>query len=167
MRSWVDAAAVVLLAICLFGFLGNVMIDYNWGTNLVAKSFAIFYWMTLRWMIPFPVNYWGLGAVVYFGLFLLSFFVLNRRESSTRNFLQTVRLASAVLILFEVGVYYFVPDFMDKWVINAVLGTPLAYFTNWDLLVSAAILLFLSHFFLLKTPGVGPQEPGPISAKQE
>lgn len=133
------------MAISLFGFLGNVMIDYNWGTNFIVGSIAIFYWMTLRWMIPFPVNYWGLGAVMYFVLFLLSFAVLNRKQPLLRNVLETVRLASGILILFEVGVFYFVPGFMDKWVINAVRYTPLSYFTNWDLLGASVGLLIFSE----------------------
>jgi hypothetical protein len=144
----VDAASVVLMTISLFGFLGNVMIDYNWGTNFIANSFALIYWMTLRWMVPFPIGYWGVGAAVYFALFLLSFAVLNRRERTAKNLLETVRLGSVVVVLFEIGVFYFVPDFMNKWVIDAVRGTVLGAFTNWDLLVTSITLLIVSQMML-------------------
>ena len=132
----INLAAISLIVISLFGFLGIVMIDYNWGTNLVANSIAVTYWMTLRWMIPFPLNYWGLGAVVYFALFLSSFAVLNRRERLRQNLLETIRMGSIILIFFELGVFYFVPDFIDKWVIQAVRDSWLGYFTNADLLAA-------------------------------
>lgn len=138
------------MTLSLFGFLGNVMIDYNWGTNPVTSSIAVSYWMTLRWMIPFPLGYWGAGAVVYFSLFLFSFAVLNRKELAALNFLETVRLASFILVLFELGVYYFVPDFMDKWVISAVRDTPLGAITNTDVLVGSVCALALSEFCLLR-----------------
>ena len=150
-RDRVNLAAIGLMLASLFGFLGNVMIDYNWGGNLVTNSIAVAYWMTLRWMIPFPLNYWGLVAVVYFALFLLSFAILNRKERPTRNLLDTVRLASIILILFELGVFYFVPGFMDKWVIQAVDDTSLAAFTNWDLLFMALAFGAISHLYLTKS----------------
>ena len=162
LRSKTDAFGSALMALSLFGFLGNVMIDYNWGTNLITNSIAIIYWMTLRWIIPFPVNYWGLGAVIYFALFLLSFAILNRKQSLLRNVLETVRLASFVLILFETGVYYFVPGFMDKWVINAVRYTILGYITNWDVLAASGVLMVVSQGTLMtrnpRSPAKGVRE---------
>ena len=149
-RNKVDLAGAFVLAISLFGFLGNVMIDYNWGTNFVASSFALFYWMTLRWMVPFPIGYWGVGALFYFALFLLSFAILNRRESSVKNVLETIRLGSAAIIMFETGVFYFVPGFINKWVIDAVYGTPLASFTNWDLLATASVSAIVSNVILAR-----------------
>lgn len=144
------------MIVSLFGFLGNVMIDYNWGTNLIVVSLSVFYWMTLRWMIPFPLGYWGVGAVMYFMLFLLSFAVLNRKQPLLRNVLETVRLASGILILFEVGVFYFVPGFMDKWVINAVRYTPLSSFTNTDVLITAVGLFAVLEAVLIKSGSKRP-----------
>ena len=146
------------MTISLFGFLGNVMIDYNWGTVPIVNSIAIFYAMTLMRLIPFPLNYWGLGAVVYFILFLLSFIVLNRNEGPTRNLLETIRLASIILVLFELGVFYFVPGWMDKWVIQALHGTPMDAFTNWDLLGVGLVSTIASHLVLTRIkspPGTG------------
>ena len=148
LHSWVDAASIVLMAFSLFGFMGNVMLDYNWGTNPITNSFAIIYSDTLRRIIPFPTGYYGVGAGVYFGLFLLSFLILNRREPLAENALETLRLASAVVILFELGLYYFVPYFMDVWVIDAFRNSPLRYFTNWDLLALALVLFALSYVLL-------------------
>jgi hypothetical protein len=147
-RSKVDLAAVILLGFSLFGFLGNVMIDYNWGTNFLTNSFSLIYSMTLGWLIPFPVGYWGVGAVIYFSLFLFSYAFLNRKAPFVTNFLQTIGLASAVLLLFEIGLYLFVPEFMDTWVIAASAGTPLQYFTNTDLFVLALGLLASSQFLV-------------------
>ena len=147
-KDRINLAAIAVMVVSLFGFLGNVMIDYNWGGNLVTNSIAVAYWMTLRWMIPLPLNYWGLGAVVYFVLFLFSFAVLNRKERLAQNLLETIRLASSILIMFELGVFYFVPGFMDKWVIQAVHGTPLASFTNFDLLAVALISTCASQLVL-------------------
>ncbi len=148
LRNRTNLAAVSLMLVSLFGFLGNVMIDYNWGTNPVSNSIAIAYWMTLRWMVPFPLNYWGVGAVVYFALFLFSFAILNRKEVPTWNMFETVRLGSMILVLFELGVFWSVPGYMDKWVINAVRYTPLSYFTNWDLLGASVGSLTLSDLLL-------------------
>ena len=39
-RNKVDFALVALLAFSMFGFMGNVMLDYNWGTNVVTNSFV-------------------------------------------------------------------------------------------------------------------------------
>ena len=147
-RNRTNLAAVLLMAISLFGFLGNVMIDYNWGTVPIVNSVAILYAMTLMRIIPFPLNYWGLGAVVYFVLFLLSFVLLNRNEDPTKNLLETFRLASIILVLFEFGVFYFVPGWMDKWVIQALHGTPLDSFTNWDVLAVALISTIASQLAL-------------------
>lgn len=143
-----NVASTVALSVSLFGFLGNVMIDYNWGSNPITSSIAVAYWWTLRWMIPFPLNYWGLGAFLYFLVFLISFAALNRAEPLFSNLLQTIRLGSLLLVLFEVGVYYFVPDFMGKWVVNAVRGTTLAFFTNWDLLACSIAAMGLSQAML-------------------
>lgn len=147
----VNLVALSVMFVSLFGFLGNVMIDYNWGTNFVTNAIAVTYWMTLRWIIPFPLNYWGLGAVVYFVLFLGSFATINRSERPARNLTETVRLAAAILVLFEAGVWYFVPEFMDKWIINAVRNTPLGQFTNWDLMAASLVLLTVSQAVLLKS----------------
>ena len=147
----INLASIILMLVSLFGFIGNVMIDFNWGTNVITNSFAIIYWMTLRWMIPFPVDYWGLGAVVYFTFFLFSFAVLNRKEPFKENLIQTVRLASVILVFFEIGVCYFVPDFFYKWVINAVRDTPLSTFTNADLLAAAIGLAVASQLSLIRT----------------
>lgn len=124
------------------------MIDYNWGPTPVVGSIAVFYWVTLRWMVPFPIGYWGVGAVVYFVVFLFSFAILNRKEQLTWNLMETVRLASIILILFELGVFYFVPGFMDKWVVQALHDTPLGSFTNWDLLAVALTSTVASHLVL-------------------
>ncbi|MDG6971224.1 MAG: hypothetical protein JRN54_08985 [Nitrososphaerota archaeon] len=140
-----NAIAIGIMVVSLFGFVGNVMIDFNWGATPIAGSVALAYWMTLRWIIPFPVNYWGLGALVYFLFFLASFALLSRNERPIRILLGTLRLGSAVLIVFEIGVYYFVPGFMDKWVINAVRGTSLAIFTNWDVLGFSIVTLVVSQ----------------------
>jgi len=146
-----DLAAVALLTFSLFGFLGNVMLDYNWGTNEVTSSFALAYSMTLRRAIPFPLGYYGIGAAIYFALFVLSFLFLNRKETLYRNFLQSLSLVSATVILFELGILYFVPYFMGKWVIDAARGTTLQAFTNWDLLGLAACVFLFSRVFLART----------------
>jgi hypothetical protein len=149
-KDRVNLAAVSLMLVSLFGFIGNVMIDYNWGTNPVSNSIAIAYWMTLRWMVPFPLNYWGVGAVVYFALFLLAFAVLNRKEGLAWNMFETLRLASMILALFELGVFFSVPGYMDKWVIQAFYGTPLAFFTNWDLLTGSLASTIGFHLVLTR-----------------
>lgn len=146
----VNLAATSVMVVSMFGFLGNVMIDYNWGTNLVTSSIAVAYWMTLGRLIPFPLNYWGLGAALYFVVFLISFAVLNRKEKFTLNLMETARMASVILVLFEVGVFHFVPNFMDKWVIQALHGTPLESFTNWDLLALALATAVVSHLVLVR-----------------
>lgn len=151
LRDKANIGAVVLMATSLFGFLGNVMIDYNWGTNFVTSSVALTYWLTLRWMIPFPLNYWGLGAAIYFVLFLLSFAFLNRNDRPLRNGLATLRLASVLVVMFEFGVYYFVPGFMNKWVIQAFDGTVFGLFTNWDLLLVSVVVGVTSHVLIGKT----------------
>ena len=150
-RNRINLAAVILMTISLFGFIGNVAIDYNWGTTPVVSSIAIFYGITLKWIIPYPVGYWGLGAVVYFAFFLLSFGILNRKEPPFRNILEVTRLASVILVLFEVGVYYYVPLFMNKWVIDAVKDTALESFTNWDLLATSMTLFILSNLILVRS----------------
>lgn len=155
LHDGLNASGALLMGFSLFGFLGNVMIDFNWGSNPITDSIAVAYWMTLRWMIPFPLNYWGMGAVVYFMIFLFSFSVINRGKPLGRNLLETGRLASAILVLFEIGVYVFVPGFMDKWVIQAAYRTPLESFTNWDLLVLALAGLIVLHFLLTKTTNDG------------
>ena len=151
------------MTVSLFGFLGNVMIDYNWGTNPVANSIAVSYWLTLRWIVPFPLNYWGAGAVIYFGFFLVSFALLNRDEPHLRNILETSRLASVMLVLFELGVYYFVPDFMDKWEVQAFHGTPLAIFTKWDLL-AVALLSTVATQVALSRLKKSARKPRPIGS---
>lgn len=141
--------SVVIMAFSLFGFVGNVMTDFNWGNNPVVASIAFAYWLTLRRMIPFPLNYWGVGALAYFALFLVSFGILNRTTSFCENILETARLASVVLILFEMGVLTFVPNFMNNWVLAAFAGTFLAWFTNWDLLGTGILVLLVSEYFIL------------------
>lgn len=148
-HSKIDMVFVCLLAFSLFGFVGNVMLDYNWGTNPITNSFALIYSMTLRQLFPFPIGYYGAGAGIYLGLFLLSFLMLNRGTPLRRNLLETVRMASVVVILFELGLYYFVPYFMDVWVIAAFIGTPLQGFTNWDLLAFSIGTLGLTQSILL------------------
>jgi hypothetical protein len=150
LHSRVDVASIVLMAFSLFGFLGNVMLDYNWGTNPITNSFAIIYSSTLRQIIPFPLGYYGVGAGIYLGLFLSSFLLLNRREPLRVNVLETIGLASAVIVLFELGLYYFVPYFMNVWVIDAVKDTPLRYFTNTDLLALSAAAFILSQLMVRK-----------------
>lgn len=150
LRDKVNLIAIVVMTISLFGFLGNVMIDFNWGSNLITSSLALTYWMTLRVLIPFPLNYWGVGAAAYFVVFLLSFAVLNRGERLATNFLETIRLASVIIILFEIGVFYFVREFMDKWIVQALRDTQFASFTNWDLLFLAVATMVASHFALMK-----------------
>ena len=161
-RNRINLAAILFLAFSLFGLLGKVLIDYNWGTVPIVNSIAILYAMTLMRVISFPLNYWGLGAVAYFILFLLSFVVLNRNEQPTRNLLGTVRLASIILVLFEFGVFYFVPGWMDKWVIQALHDTPLDSFTNWDLLGVALTSTIASHLVLARTkPRLRPASAKP------
>lgn len=150
MRNMTNFVATSLMIISLFGFMGNVAIDFNWGTTPVVGYLALIYWMTLRWLVPFPINYWGVGAVVYFSLFLLSFAVLNRKNALIPNLLETVRLGSMVTVLFELGVFYFVPGFMNKWVINAVRGTWFAYFTNWDVLFGSIVMFTISQSWLMR-----------------
>jgi hypothetical protein len=79
---------------------------------------------------------------------LVSFLLLNRGEPLRVIALETTRLASAVVVLFELGLYYFVPYFMDKWVIDAFRNTPLQSFSNIDLLVAGAGLLLVSQVLL-------------------
>ena len=79
-----DIAGIALMAFSFFGYLGNIMLDYNWGKNFLTNSFAIIYSYTLRQAIPFPIGYNGVGAIVYFGLFLLSFLVMNRGSPAGR-----------------------------------------------------------------------------------
>ena len=147
-KTKVDFASLALLVFFLFGFLGNVMLDYNWGTNPVTNSFALAYTATLRKLIPFPVGYYGVGAAMYLLLLLVSFYVLNRREPSRKNFLETLSLAGMIVVVFELGLGYFVPYFMDKWVIDAVRNTPLQALTNWDLLTIGAGLIVVSQLLL-------------------
>ncbi len=153
MKFWspsdkLDVLGIALMTFSLFGFLGNVMLDYNWGTNFITNSFAVAYSVTLRQIIPFPNGYYGVGAGIYFGLFLFSFLVLNRKEPWKANVLETIRLASAIIALFEIGLYYFVPYFMDKWIIDAFRDTPLQSFTNNDLLAVSVGLLVVSQLLL-------------------
>lgn len=145
-----EIAAIALTILSLFGFMGNVMLDYNWGTNFITNSFAIVYSLTIRQLIPFPVGHFGVGAAVYLGLFLISFLILNKRMPLRENVLQTLSLASAVIVLFEMGLYYFVPYFMNLWVIQGFYGTPLRYFTNVDLLATAISVLIVSQACLAR-----------------
>jgi len=148
LRTRSDVAVTALMAFALYGFLGNVMLDYNWGTNVVTNSFALIYSATLRRLPLFPIGWYGAGAAVYFGIFLLSFFILNRKTPASQNVLETVRMAAGTVVLFEVGLYLFVPYFMDYWVIDAVKNTALRSFTNTDLLLSALGLLAASQAVL-------------------
>ncbi|MDG6921362.1 MAG: hypothetical protein JRN59_07525 [Nitrososphaerota archaeon] len=143
-------AGAVVLAISLFGFVGNVMIDYNWGTG-IPSYIAIGYVLTLGRVIPLSFSLNGVEAGIYYLLFLLSFSILNRSEPPRRNLLHTIGLAGAIIVLFELGLWYFVPYFMDKWVIAATVGTPLAAVTNWNLLGLGAIMLILTQGMLLVT----------------
>ncbi|MCL5672974.1 MAG: hypothetical protein JRN68_08560 [Nitrososphaerota archaeon] len=149
-RNKTDIAGVVVMTFALFGFLGNIGIDYNWGTG-IPSYIAMGYTLTLGRVIPLVLGFYGVETGLYLLLFLLSFLILNRGESRGRNLLQTIRLAGTVIVLFELGLWYFVPYFMDKWVIAAVAGTPLAAFTNWDLLGLGATLLVMTQGLLLVT----------------
>lgn len=149
----VDTFSVILMVFSLFGFLGNVMLDYNWGTNPITNSIAMLYAATLRQIIPLPLGYYGVGAGIYLGLFLLSFLLLNRREPLRVNVLETIRLTSATVILFELGLYYFVPYFMDKWVVEAFRNTPLQSFTNIDLLALAIGVLVSTQLLIRHVSG--------------
>jgi hypothetical protein len=134
----------------LFGFLGNVMLDYNWGTNPITNTFAIAYNSSLRWMIPVPTGFYGVAAAGYFALLLLSFVVMNRREAPRKNVLQALNLAGWIIVLFELGLWYFVPYFMDKWVIDALRATPLQAFTNWDFLIVGIGITAVTQTLLFK-----------------
>jgi hypothetical protein len=146
--SGVDVAATALIGLSMYGFLSMIMIDYNWGTGL-TNAFAAVYTATLGRIIP--AEDLGPKAALYFVLLLLSFLMLNRRQLLKENLLETLRLGSAIIVLFEVGVFAYVPYFIYKWVIQDLYGTPLQYFTNLDLLLVAAGLLVASQFFLLRT----------------
>jgi len=152
-HRWLDIGSAGVMIFSLFGFLGNVMLDYNWGTNPITNAFANTYTLTLRQLVPFPIGYYGIGAAIYLGLFLLSFIILNRRASLVSNLLETIRVASAVVIFFELGLYYFVPYWMDYWVIGAFSEGPLQYFTNWDLLGIGIACLALSQALLMIRAG--------------
>ena len=152
-----DVVMLVLLTFSLFGLLGNVMLDYNWGNNLLTDSFAFAYSVTLGRFIPFPIGYYGVGALGYFLLVLASFYALNRRESPRRNSLETLSLAGGILVAFELGLWYFVPYFMDKWIIDAVRNTPLQVFTNWDLLIVGAGIVVVSQLLLHVRCPIGTQ----------
>ncbi len=131
----------------LYGFLGIVAIDYNWGSG-IAERFATVYVLTLGRVIPLWVNYYGAEATFYFGLFLLSFLVLNRRETHAKNILGALRLGSVTVLLFEFGVYLTLPYQMGMWVIQALADTPLAWFSNTDLVIIAAVTLGVSQSVL-------------------
>ena len=147
LRDKVDMGGVLMLIVSLFGLIGNVMIDYNWGTG-IPSYIATGYVLTLGRVVPLMIGFDGVEAGVYFLFFLLSFFILNRSEPRGRNLMQTIGVAGAIIVLFELGLWYFVPYFMDKWVIAAVAGTPLGAFTNWDLLGLGAILLIATQGLL-------------------
>jgi hypothetical protein len=153
LHSRLDAGSVALMVFSLYGFLGNVMLDYNWGTNPITNSFAIIYSSTLREVIPFPYGYYGIGAGIYFGLFLFSFSILNHGKPRRVSLLETISLASAIVVLFELGLWYFVPDFMNVWVIDAVRDTPLRYFTNVDLLALSVAVFISSQVLVHQTRG--------------
>jgi len=87
---------------------------------------------------------------MYFGLFLASFLILNRKEPLKKNLIQMAGLGSGILVLFEVGLWYFVPYFMDKWAIDAVRDTPSRYLTNSDLLLTGAPIFVVSQLLLAK-----------------
>jgi hypothetical protein len=149
-----DAAAVALMTFSLYGFLGNVMLDLNPGTNYVMNTFAIIYYDTLMQVIHFPIGFWGAGAAIYFGLFLGAFLILNRREPLLKNVLQTLRLASATVVLFELGLFYLLPSAVNITVMTAFYFTPLHDFTNANLLVTGVGLLIASQVGLA-LPGSG------------
>jgi hypothetical protein len=139
---------IVTAATSLFGFLGNIMTDYNWGTNFLTNSFALIYAQTLERLTPFAPGASGIAAFGYFGLFLSSFALLNRSKPARVNLLETARLGALVVILFEVALYYFVPYFMDKWVMQVLYGTPLQDFTNLDLAVAGIVLFAVPQAYL-------------------
>ncbi|MDG6990379.1 MAG: hypothetical protein JRM99_03035 [Nitrososphaerota archaeon] len=143
-RTRIDIVAAAVMTLALFGFLGNAMIDFNWGNNFLVNSVALAYWFTLRWMIPFPINYWGAGAAIYFAIFLLSFAVLARIHGLHDVILETVILGSSTMTLFELGVFYFVPSFWNTWTMSFLRGTPLGNFTNADLFWSSLVAFGLS-----------------------
>ena len=150
LRDRADMGGALMLIVSLFGLIGNVMIDYNWGTG-IPSYIATGYALTLGRVVPLMLGFYGVGAGIYFLFFLLSFFILNRSEPRGQNLTQTIGVAGAIIVLFELGLWYFVPYFMDKWVIAAVAGTPLAAFTNWDLLGLGATLLVMTQGLLLVT----------------
>jgi len=65
MRSnWLDAGAVALMYVSLFGFLGNVAISYNNAevTGIAASminTFAVVFYYTLGRVITPQACYWG------------------------------------------------------------------------------------------------------------
>ena len=137
--------ATVLMAFSLYGFLSVVMIDYNWGTGL-TNAFALVYVATLGRILP--AEDLGAKAILYFGLLTLSFLGLNRRQALKENLFEALRMDSAIVALFEVGVFASTPYFIDKWVIQDFYGTPLQYFTNVDLFVVAVGLFVASQIHI-------------------
>ncbi|MGP8125025.1 MAG: hypothetical protein ACLQEQ_04045 [Nitrososphaerales archaeon] len=151
-RDKLDKGAIALMYFSLFGFLGNVMISYNnaGATGVVASminAFAFVFYYTLCRVITPPLNYWGASALVYLCLFLLSFMLLNRRKSPSSNLAETIRLASVIVIFYEVGTYLFAPFWWNRAIMAAFNGTFLESFTNAEL-VSVTTVVFFGSLFL-------------------
>ena len=146
LRSKLDSAVVALMALSLFGFLGNVMLSYNWGTVFIVNAFALVYSGTLG-----RVGQGGVVALGYFVLFLFSYMTLNRQKPFTANLLETLRVAFLIIVLYEVGVCLFVPSWFNGWVIQAFSGTVLGLVTNADLLlISLFAVVALSVYARMK-----------------
>jgi len=146
MRKW-DAAAIGLMVFSMYGLISVMMIDYNWGSG-ITNAFALVYIRTLGRAIP--AEDLGSKAGLFFALTLLSFLILNKRQPLKENVLETLRLGSVIICLFELGLAFYVPYFMDTWVIQDFYGTPLQFFTNVDLLVAALGSLIVSQCCLFR-----------------
>jgi hypothetical protein len=156
MTNRTDRAALFLMVFSFYCYLSLVMIGFNWGSGL-PNAFAVVYLLGVQKIIPIFINRLGAEAAIFFLLFAASFLILNRRKPRTENLLETLRMGSVIMILFEFGLILTDWHDMGVWVIQAFVGTPLQAFTNWDLLILAVVVLVLSQSLLMRRSRTKPR----------
>lgn len=81
----------------------------------------------------------GRNALISLLMLLGSFFVLNRRVGWKKDVTHTVAVGLTATLAFEILLMVYQPFYLSWYVINPQAGTPLAWFTNLDLLIVSAL----------------------------
>jgi len=149
-EAGVSGVALTGLAISVFSLLALMSPDVL-GDQPMPFALYMAYYYTLRNIVPVIGGAYGVDAGIYMVIMLCSFAILNRKVGATINLLQTVRLAAAMVLVFEVSLFFVAPVWRDVFVIAAQIGTPFQWFTNDDLMFVSVSFLVLTQLVLIKS----------------